>query len=132
GLMANAAYWKKVGEEHREPLIVTGTVAFKYFVELQPMRTDGRANDPVAGSGRMHNIPMLHDRARFVLEPTFTFVDGGTGAVLYTRSYREEILYRPDENVPALSAFFDLMDRLLPDFLHIVGRQSFSGQRILL
>src|SRR5207247_10017790 len=77
-------------------------------------------------------VPMLDDRARFVLEPTFTFVDGSTGAVLYSRSFREEMLYRPNENVPPLSAFFDLMDRLLPDFLAIVGHQAFYGQRILL
>ena len=132
GLITDAAYWKKVGEEHREPLIVTGTVVFERFDELQPMRAEARVSDPVTGSGRMHNVPMLHDRARFVLEPTFTFVDGSTGAVLYSRSFREEMLYRPDENVPPLSAFFDLMDRLLPDFLAIVGQQAFYGQRILL
>jgi hypothetical protein len=121
-MMADVGYWKRLGAEHRGPLIVTGAVTFTSVIEREPIRT----------AGTVSFNAMLHDRSRFILEPAFVFIDGATGATLYSHTFREEILYGVDRNVPALSAFFDLIDRLLPGFLHLVTDQVFPGERMLL
>src|SRR5829696_7141040 len=88
-IFANVAYWKKIGEEYQQPLIVTGAVLFA------PQQRKG-----------------------FVLRPTFIFIDGRTGETLHTETFREEILYNASQQTPALSSYFELMDRLLPAFLN--------------
>ena len=54
------------------------------------------------------------ERKGFILRPKFVFIDGRTGATMYSESYREEILYNAQQNTPALSSYFELMDRLVP------------------
>ena len=50
----------------------------------------------------------LHPAAAFV------FIDGRTGAILYSETFHEEILYNAQQSVPALSTYFELMDRVMP------------------
>ena len=50
----------------------------------------------------------------FALSLRFVFIDGRTGAELYSESYHEETLYPWTQNTPALSSYFELMDKLLP------------------
>ena len=57
---------------------------------------------------------------------------GRTGAVLYQESYREERLYPSQQNVPALSSFFEQMDAVLPSFLNTLSTTRVRGSRILL
>jgi hypothetical protein len=68
----------------------------------------------------------------FVLEPKFVFIDGRTGATLYREQYREEILYDARQTTPALSSYFELMDRLVPSFLSALSSQKIRGTRVLL
>ena len=72
------------------------------------------------------------DRKGYALIPKFIFIDGRTGAQLYTESAREEVLYPSTQNTPALSAYFELMDKLLPGFLNTLSTQKIKGTRILL
>jgi hypothetical protein len=51
---------------------------------------------------------------------------------LYTETYHEEALYPPDQNTPALSSYFELMDKLLPSFLNTLSTQKIRGTRVLL
>ena len=51
---------------------------------------------------------------------------------LYSESFREEILYNAQQNTPALSSYFELMDRLLPSFLTTLSTQTVRGSRVLL
>ena len=51
---------------------------------------------------------------------------------MYSESYREEILYNAQQNTPALSSYFELMDRLVPNFLSILSTQKIKGTRVLL
>jgi hypothetical protein len=60
------------------------------------------------------------------------FIDGRTGETLYSESFREEILYNASQNTPALSSYFELMDRLVPSFLSTLSTQKIRGSRILL
>ena len=67
-----------------------------------------------------------------ILQPKFVFIDGRTGATMYSERYREEILYNAQQNTPALSSYFELMDRLVPNFLSALSSQKIRGTRVLL
>jgi hypothetical protein len=121
-------YWRRFGEEHATPLIVTGTASFTSQLETTRLGTQIEA---LRASGRMR-APAMVERTRFTLDATVVFIDGGTGATLYTHAFREDALYSNDEKVFALSAYFELMDRMLPPFLRLVSDQVFYGTRILL
>ena len=72
------------------------------------------------------------ERKGFVLRPTFIFIDGRTGETLHSETFREEILYNASQQTPALSSYFELMDRLLPNFLGVISPQRIRGTRVLL
>jgi hypothetical protein len=130
-LFANTAYWKRIGEEFQNPLIVTGTVLFS------SRSTSGfvpRDQEPYDSLGRriVRPVRQYMERKGFILRPKFVFIDGRTGATMYSESYREEILYNAQQNTPALSSYFELMDRLVPNFLSALSSQKIRGTRVLL
>ena len=130
-LFANTAYWKRIGEEFQNPLIVTGTVLFTNRSTSGFVQRDQETFDSL---GRRRVLPMrtYQERKGFILRPKFVFIDGRTGATMYSESYREEILYNAQQNTPALSSYFELMDRLVPNFLSALSSQKIKGTRVLL
>ena len=84
--------------------------------------------------GRRRVVPVrtYQERKGYILRPTFIFIDGRTGATLHTETFREEILYNQNQTTPALSSYFELMDRLLPSFLNTLSMQKVKGTRVLL
>jgi hypothetical protein len=130
-LFANTAYWKRIGEEYQNPLIVTGTVLFA------PQSRSGFVSRDVEqydSFGRRRVIPTrtYMERKGFMLRPKFVFIDGRSGATMYSESYREEVLYNAQQSTPALSSYFELMDRLVPNFLSTLSSQKIRGTRVLL
>jgi hypothetical protein len=130
-IFADVAFWKKIGEEYENPLIVTGTVMFT------PHQTSGFVNRNVEqydSLGRRSVVPMrtYMERKGFILTPKFIFIDGRTGATLHSETMHEEILYNAQQNTPALSSYFELMDKVLPTFLGTLSTQKIRGTRILL
>jgi hypothetical protein len=130
-LFANTAYWKRIGEEFQNPLIVTGTVLFTNRSTSGFVQRDQEIFDSL---GRRRVIPTrtYMERKGFILRPKFVFIDGRTGATMYSESYKEEILYNAQQNTPALSSYFELMDRLVPNFLSALSSQKIRGTRVLL
>jgi hypothetical protein len=125
------AFWKQVGDEHDQPLIVTGSVVFL------PQAREGfvqREQENVDQFGRrvVEPIRTYQQRKGYILRPTFVFIDGRTGEQLYSESFREEVLYNSNQQTPALSSYFELMDRLLPTFLNTMSAQKIKGNRVLL
>lgn len=130
-VFANVAYWKRIGEEFQQPLIVTGSVLFA------PQSRSGfvqREQEVYDSFGRRQVVPVrtYQERKGFVLRPTFIFIDGRTGETLYSETFREEILYNANQVTPALSSYFELMDRLIPTFLNTLSAQKIKGTRVLL
>jgi hypothetical protein len=84
--------------------------------------------------GRRSVVPVrtYMERKGFILQPRFVFIDGRTGAVLYSETFHEEILYNAQQSVPALSTYFELMDRVMPSFLSTLSAQKIRGTRVLL
>ena len=130
-LFANTAYWKRIGEEFQNPLIVTGTVLFSPHTRSGYVQRDTEMYDSF-GRRVVRPTRMYMERKGFILRPKFVFIDGRTGATLYSESYREEILYNAQQNTPALSSYFELMDRLVPNFLSTLSSQKVKGTRVLL
>jgi len=119
-VFANVEYWKRIGEEYQQPLIVTGIVQ--------------RDQEVYDSFGRRRVVPVrtYMERKGFVLRPRFIFIDGRTGTILHSENFREEILYNANQQSPALSSYFELMDRLIPSFLNTLSSQRIRGTRILL
>lgn len=130
-LFANVAYWKRIGEEYQQPLIVTGAILFAPQQRSGFVQRERETYDPF---GRRVVVPerLYMERKGFVLRPTFIFIDGRTGETLHTETFREEILYNANQQTPALSSYFELMDRLLPAFLNTLSAQKIKGTRTLL
>jgi hypothetical protein len=130
-LFANVTYWKRIGEEYQNPLIVTGTVLFTAHSRAGIVQREQEVYDQF---GRRAVVPVrtYMERKGFVLRPKFVFIDGRTGATMYSESYREEVLYNAQTNTPALSSYFELMDRLVPNFLGALSSQRIKGTRVLL
>jgi hypothetical protein len=130
-LFANTAYWKRIGEEFQNPLIVTGTVLFSSRSTSGFVQRDQETYDSL-GRRIVRPVRQYMERKGFILRPKFVFIDGRTGATMYSESYREEILYNAQQNTPALSSYFELMDRLVPNFLSALSSQKIRGTRVLL
>jgi hypothetical protein len=130
-LFANTAYWKQLGEEYQNPLIVTGSVL---FMERTSSTMVSRQTERMDAFGRrqVDSQRSLMERRGYVLRPKFVFIDGRTGATIHTEMHREEIMYSTDQNMPPLSSYFELMDRLVPTFLNALSSQRVRGLRVLL
>ena len=66
------------------------------------------------------------------LNAEFYFVDGRTGETLHKEKFTEEVLYGEEQKISPLSSYFELMDRLLPNFLGVISPQKIRGTRVLL
>ena len=130
-LFADADYWKKIGEEYQQPLIVTGTVMFTSRSATQMQQREQEVFDSL---GRRRTVAerRLVERKGFGLQGRFIFIDGRTGATLHSQRFTESILYDANRQTPALSSYFELMDKLLPSFLATLSSQKVKGTRILL
>ncbi len=130
-VFANVDYWKKIGEEYQQPLIVTGTVMFTPHSRSGFVQREQEVYDTF-GRRRVVPVRTYQERKGFILKPKFIFIDGRTGTTLYSETFREEILYSANQSTPALSSYFELMDRLLPSFLSTLSSQKIRGTRVLL
>jgi hypothetical protein len=130
-IFANVDYWKRVGEEFQNPLIVTGTVMFTPHARSGFVQREQEVYDSF-GRRRVVPVRTYMERKGFILKPRFIFIDGRSGATLHSETFREEILYNANQTTPALSSYFELMDRLLPSFLSTLSSQTIKGNRVLL
>src|SRR6476660_6205518 len=131
GIVANTAFWKKLGEEYQNPLIVTGTVLFTPTQNSGFVMTEREVYDQF-GRRRVVPVRTFQERKGFILRPKFIFIDGRTGATLYSETFNEQVLYNAQQNTPALSSYFELMDKLVPSFLNALSTQKVRGSRVLL
>ena len=130
-IFADVEYWKRIGEEYQSPLIVTGTVMFTPHSRSGIVQREQEVFDSF-GRRRVVPVRTYMERKGFILRPRFIFIDGRTGTTLHSENFREEILYNANQSTPALSSYFELMDRLIPSFLSTLSSQKIKGTRVLL
>jgi len=129
-LLQDPEYWRKMGEEYQNPLIVSGKLSFEsqnrsgFQPEERVVRAGGRPS-LVRGNRFM-------ERKGYSLSADFYFIDSKTGELLHKERFTEEVLYGEDQRISALSSYFELMDRLLPNFLGVITPQKIRGTRVLL
>jgi len=130
-LLEDPEFWRKMGEEYQQPLIVTGKLGFEdqnrsgfQAEERVVRRSDGR---PALVRGNRYM-----ERKGFSLSADFFFIDSRTGELLHKERFTEEVLYGEQQRVSPLSSYFELMDRLLPNFLGVITPQRIRGTRVLL
>jgi hypothetical protein len=98
----DAEYWKKIGTEYQDPLIVTGSVLF------MPVERSGVVSRPQSyvnelGQEEYRAVRAYSEMKGYALTPRFVFIDGRTGEQLHAEEYHEETLYPSTQNTPALS-----------------------------
>jgi hypothetical protein len=130
-VLQDAGLWRRVGEEYQQPLIISGRIGFEgkdqsgFEEEDRVPRDAGGVPYDVAGR-------RYAERRGFTLAADFHFIDGRTGQTLHKERFTEEVLYSEEHKVSALSAYFELMDRLLPNVLGVIATQRVRGTRVLL
>lgn len=130
-LLNDEEYWRKLGEEYQEPLIVSGKLRFvsesrSGFVQADQYRRDA------FGRPQLQRRNRFQERTGYVLAAELYFIDSSTGETIHRERFTEEVIYGRDEQASGLSSYFELMDRMLPNFLSILSPQTFRGTRILL
>jgi len=130
-VLEDEEFWREIGEEYQNPLIVTGKLAFSSESRSGLVRNDRYTRDAF-NRPQLVRSNTFQERTGYVLNAEFYFVDGATGRTIHRERFTEEVIYGRDEQTSALSSYFELMDRLLPNFLSILSPQTFRGTRILL
>ena len=128
----DTGYWKNVGATYDQPLIVTGTVLFTEISRSGLVSRPTQTTDQITGRTIYQEDRQWMEQRGYSLVPTFVFIDGRTGEQLYKESFQEDVLYPTTQNTPALSAYFELMDKLLPAFLNTLSTQKIRGTRTLI
>ncbi len=130
-LLEDEDYWMQLGEEYQNPLIVTGKLSFGSESRSGFTRRDRYTRDAF-NRPQLQRSQQFQERTGFTLNAEFFFIDGETGRTIHRERFTEEVIYGRDEQTSALSSYFELMDRLLPNFLSILSPQTFRGTRVLL
>lgn len=130
-LLQDPEFWRKMGEEYQQPLIVTGKLDFE-AQNRSGFQPEERVVRSASGQPTLIRGNRFLERKGFSLSADFYFVDSKTGETLHKERFTEEVLYSEDQRVSPLSAYFELMDRLLPNFLGVITPQRIRGTRVLL
>jgi hypothetical protein len=131
-IFADEEYWQRVAAEFDGPLIVTGSILFTEVAKSGMVTRPQPFVDPQSGQESYRSVMEYSDMKGYALTPKFVFIDGKTGKELYSETYREEALYAAGQNTPALSSYFEMMDKVLPMFLNTLSSQKIKGNRTLL
>ncbi len=129
-ILSDTEYWKKIGQEYQGPLIVTGSVLFTEVSQSGVISKPRQYTDSM-GRVQVEERREYANQKGYSLSPKFVFIDGRTGVQLYSESFHEQALYSETQNTPALSSYFELMDKLLPGFLNTLSTQKIKGTRVL-
>lgn len=130
-LLEDPEFWRKMGEEYQQPLIVTGRLGFD-GQNRSGFQPEERVVRGTGGSPRLVRGNRYMERKGFTLRADFYFIDSKTGELIHKERFTEEVLYGERQRVSPLSSYFELMDRLLPNFLGVITPQRIRGTRVLL
>lgn len=130
-LLEDEEYWRQLGEEFEEPLIVSGRLRFAAEERSGFSRRDRYVRSQFGGR-RLVRSTQFQERNAYTLTAEFYFIDGRDGRAIHRERFTEEVIFGRDEESSPLSSYFELMDRILPNFLSIVSPQTFRGTRVLL
>jgi hypothetical protein len=111
----DAAYWRTLGEEHGEPLIVTGTVRLR--------RAPPRVT-PRGGRGGVYDI-----EPGFALEAEIVLIAGTTGRVFSAERLPRQVRYGSGRRASPSLMYAALIDSLMADVVRAVLASSGEARR---
>ena len=117
-VFANLPFWRRLGEEYLEPLIVTGTVLFEPAAARLEQRQIGRRTIYVWHRG-------------FSLTLRLIMINGQTGEIINSVALRKLTAHAATAREGELSLYFRLMERTMPSVLDALGPQT-NRYRVLL
>jgi len=117
-VFTNVSFWKTLGEEYSEPLILTGMVRFRSAGSRMVERQVGRRT-------MRFWLPGFMLRLRVVL------ISGSTGEIVDSVALRQRTAHATRGRDSALSIYFRLMEQMMPSVLEALGQQT-NQTRILL
>jgi hypothetical protein len=130
-ILEDPVFWRKMGEEYQQPLIIPGRRGFS-GQNRSGFQPEERVMRDTGGSPRLVRGNRYMERKGFTLSADFYFIDSKTGELIHKERFTEEVLYGERQRVSPLSSYFELMDRLLPNFLGVITPQRIRGTRVLL
>jgi hypothetical protein len=130
-ILQDPEFWRKMGEEYQQPLIVAGKLDFE-SLNRSGFQAEDRVVRRPSGQPTLVRGNRYMERKGYALSADFYFIDSKTGETLHKERFSEEVLYAEDQRISALSSYFELMDRLLPNFLGVITPQRIRGTRVLL
>jgi hypothetical protein len=117
-VFANVPFWKRLGEEYAEPLIVTGTVGFKSAGHRMEERSVGR-----------RTIRLWHPG--FTLMLRLVLIDGRTGKMIESVPVGKRSAFATANAESPLELYFKLMEEAMPSVLDTFARGALT-KRVLL
>lgn len=114
-VLSDVSFWRRLGEEYREPLILTGAVRFKRVGSQFEESTTGRRTVRLS-------------RPRFSLQLRLVFISGRTGEILDSVALGPTTAHASDSRTSALALYFQMMDRLRPSLLAAFGRDALDSR----
>lgn len=117
-VFTNVSFWKTLGEEYSEPLILTGMVTFRPAGSRMVERQVGRRT-------------MRFWMPGFTLRLHLVLISGSTGEIVDSVALRQRTAYATTGRDSALSIYFRLMEQAMPSVLEALGQQT-NQTRILL
>ena len=103
--LSDVAYWRRLGEEHGGPLIVTGTVRWLFA----PAKIEERGK---------RRIYLVNGR---VFEATVVLIDGHSGKAVSTEPLPSRMRYDTGPKAFALTLFYEMMEQELPDWFRAIA-----------
>lgn len=104
-------FWRRLGEEYREPLIVTGVVDFKSAGHWYEERQVGR---------RIMRIWL----PQYSLAVRLLLIDGRTGQRIGSALCGPKLAHARTTRERALHLYFQLIDEAMPSMLEVFGRRT--------
>ena len=108
---------------------MTGTVLFTPHSQSGMVQREREVIDPL-GRRRVEPVREYMERKGFILQEKFIFIDGRSGAQIYSEALREERLYNQNDNTPALSSVLRADGRdhsTLPQHAEHAARQGIES-----
>lgn len=128
---ADPVSWRRVGEEYQNPLVLTGIVVLSAERHTD-VRYRQRESFDDEGPRRVEMSRIAAEVETGTLTARSIYIDGPTGAIVHTHTFREDTSHAASQTVPALSSYFELMARLVPEVLGTVSDHTAVGSRTLL
>lgn len=125
-MVANAAFWSRLGREHAADLLVSGVLRYT--------RRDASGFEDVdvvsERTGQKIKQTRFVEQENFAFEVEVLFFRGATGELLFRDRFRREAYYRGLSNDP-ISAFYDLSEAIAGDVLSVVSSRQRDETRLL-